>query len=535
MITISNVVKGFGGRTLFENVNVAFRPGVRYGLTGPNGAGKTTFMKMLIGAEEPDGGGIQRPKRTAWLRQDHSAFDEHKALDTVIMGNARLAEAMRAKEEIYARGEFTDEDNEALGELECVVAEENGYVAEADAATLLVGTGVPQDLHDRPMSELQGDMKLRVLLAQALFGDPEALLLDEPTNHLDLDAIRWLQDHLLAFQGVLVVISHDRRFLNEVCDRIADIDFETIIEYAGNYDDMVRQKAQIRGRIEKETAAKEKKIEQLQDFLQRFGAGSRASQARSRAKEIEKLRPDEIKRSNIVRPYIRFDEGDASGRDVLEVRGLSFAYEEGAPIFTDLHTRVGRGEKVAIVGGSGLGKTTLCKVLVGRMAPTEGSLVWGHNVRVGYFAEHHRDEIEPGHTVFSWLHAQRPEMDHQDVRAILGRMLFSGEDGAKPTATLSGGEAARLMFCKLIIKRYNVLVLDEPTNHLDLESISALREAIEAFPGTIFYVTHDRDLADAASRILAYPERGTLLDYTGNMEEYLTWYDKHHERARHAS
>ena len=534
MITVSDVLKGYGGRTLFENVNTSFAPGLKYGLTGPNGSGKSTFMKILIGAEDTDKGNVTKPKRTAWLRQDHYAFDAFRVLDVVIMGNDRLWQAMEAKEEIYARAEFTDADNEALGELECVVAEENGYVAESDAATLLAGAGVSQELHDKPMSELQGDLKLRVLLAQALFGDPEALLLDEPTNHLDLEAIRWLQDFLLGYPGVLIVISHDRRFLNEVCDHIADIDYQTIITYNGNYDEMVRQKAQVRSRTDRENDAKEKKISELKEFLQKFSAGSRASQAKSRSKQIEKLRPDEIKRSNIARPFIRFDEGDPSGKDVLEVVGLSQAYGD-EQIFSDVHVRYQRGEKIAILGNSGMGKTTLCKTLVGKLAPKAGQINWGHNVRLGYFAEDHREDIEPGHTVFEWLHAERPEMNQQDVRAILGRMLFSGEDGGKPTATLSGGEAARLMFCKLIIKQYNVLVLDEPTNHLDLESISALRDAIEGFPGTIFFVTHDRDLASVADRILAYPEPGLLVDYTGNMDEYLAWYDKHGSKVRRAS
>ncbi len=530
MITVSEVVKGYGGRTLFENVNVSFSPGNKYGLTGPNGAGKSTFMKILIGAEDTDQGSISRPKRTGWLRQDHYAFDNHRVLDVVIMGNARLWDAMQKKEEIYARGEYTDEDNDLLGELECVVAEEDGYTAEPEAAKLLEGVGVAQELHELPMSQLQGDLKLRVLLAQSLFGNPEALLLDEPTNHLDLDAIRWLETFLESYAGTLVVISHDRHFLNEVCNQIADIDYQTIITYPGNYDDMVRQKAQMRGRVEKDNAAKEKKIQQLQEFIQKFGAGTRASQTRARAKEIERLRPDEIKRSNIARPYIRFQTGEPSGKDVLEVRNLTMSYEGGPAVFTDLNLRLGRGDKVAVVGKSGMGKTSLCKALTGRLDPearVEGEVNWGHNVSVGYFAEDHREEIEPGHTVFEWLHSQRPDVPHQDVRAILGRMLFSGEDGKKPTATLSGGEAARLMMCKLILLEHNVLIMDEPTNHLDLESISALREAFEAYEGTLIFVTHDRDLAGCASRVLAYPEAGELLPFDGPLEDYLDWLDKH--------
>ena len=530
MITVSEVSKGFAGRMLFDNVTCSFNPGIRYGLTGPNGAGKSTFMKILIGAEETDYGHVSRPKRTAWLRQDHYAFDQHKVLDVVIMGNVRLWDAIQKKEEIYIRAEFTDADNEALGDLECVVAEEDGYVAEAEAAKLLIGVGLPMDLHGGLMSELQGDRKLRVLLAQALFGGPDALLLDEPTNHLDMDAIRWLQEFLNDYSGTLVVISHDRRFLNDVCTMIADIDFETIIQYPGNYDDMVRQKSQLRGKVEKENSAKDKKIEQLREFISKFGAGTRASQTRSREKQIERLRPDEVKRSNIARPFIRFDSGEPSGKDVVDIRGLSAAYDDHK-IFTNLHTRFVRGEKIAILGPSGMGKTTFCRALVGELTPSAGEIRWGHNVRIGYFSEDHRESIAPGKTVFTWLHDQRPTMNQQDVRAILGRMLFSGEDGAKPTATLSGGEAARLMMCKLIIMQYNVLVLDEPTNHLDLESISALREAIESYEGTVFFVTHDRDLASVGNRILAYPEPGKLLDYTGTLEEYLAWYDLQHTKA----
>jgi ATPase subunit of ABC transporter with duplicated ATPase domains len=290
---------------------------------------------------------------------------------------------------------------------------------------------------------------------------------------------------------------------------------------------MVRQKSQIRGRIDKETSEKEKKISQLQDFIARFSAGTRSSQTKSRARQIEKLKPEEIKRSNIARPFIRFQTGDPSGRDVVELSNLTQAYDDNV-IFRDLNVRFVRGDKIAIVGRSGLGKTTLCKTLVDRLTPASGTVRWGHNVRVGYFSEDHRDEIAPGTTVFEWLHAQRPDMAQQDVRAILGRMLFSGEDGFKPTSTLSGGEAARLMMCKLILLEHNVLVLDEPTNHLDLESISSLREAIEVFEGTIFFVTHDRDLASVANRVLAYPEPGRLLDYSGSFDDYLEWYDRQH-------
>ncbi len=525
-ITVSGVSKGYGGRTLFQDVNVTFNRGVNYGLTGPNGCGKSTFMKLLIGAEETDAGTISIPERTAWLRQDHTVFDDHRVIDTVIMGNERLWKALVRREELYAKGDdLTEDEGMEIGELECTVAEEDGYTAEADAAILLEGLGIGQEDHERKMSELQGGMKVRVLLAQALFGRPDALLLDEPTNSLDLDSIIWLEDFLQRYDGVLVVISHDRRFLNAVCDQIADIDYETIILYPGNYDDMVRTKAKIRSQKEREAAQREKKIAQLNAFIQRFKAGTRSSQTRSRAKQIERLRPEEIKRSNIARPFIRFPEGEPSGRDVLTVRDLSHAYGDHV-IFEGFHTDVQRGDKVAVLGRNGIGKTTLLKALLSEENQREGKVKWGHNTRIGTFMHDHRDRIQPGTTVFEWLFSQRPEPGQEHTRAILGRMLFSGKDGEKPTATLSGGEAARLSMCYLILMEFNVLLLDEPTDHLDLESISALKEAIEAYKGTVIYVTHDRDLASAANRIWSYPEPGKLIDYAGTLDEYLDWYDK---------
>lgn len=531
-ITVSDVSKGFGGRTLFKDVNVTFNRGVNYGLTGPNGCGKSTFMKLLIGAEDSDSGSINIPARTAWLRQDHSVFDEFRVIDTVIMGNDRLWKALVRREELYAKGDdLTDDEGMEIGELECTVAEEDGYTAESEAAILLEGLGIGQGEHERTMSELQGGLKLRVLLAQALFGKPDALLLDEPTNSLDLDSIVWLEEFLLKYDGVLVTISHDRRFLNAICDEIADIDYESIILYPGNYDEMVRMKANMQSRRDKDASQREKKIAQLNEFIQRFKAGSRSSQTRSRAKQIERLRPDEVKRSNISRPFIRFPEGDPSGRDVLSVRGLSHSYDDHV-IFEGFHADVQRGDKVAVLGRNGIGKTTLIKALLDEQNQLDGTVKWGHNTRIGTFMHDHREEIEPGSTVFEWLFAKRPEPGQEHCRAILGRMLFSGEDGKKPTATLSGGEAARLSMCYLILMEFNVLVLDEPTDHLDLESISALKEAIEAYKGTVIYITHDRDLASAANRIWSYPEPGKLLDYSGTVDEYLDWYEKNAKKKK---
>jgi ATPase subunit of ABC transporter with duplicated ATPase domains len=531
MITVSEVTKGFGGRTLFRDVNVAFSAGNNYGLTGPNGCGKTTFMRLLLGREDTDQGNVSLPRRVGWLRQDQSAFDDHRVIDTVIMGNGRLWEALAEREALYAKGDdLTEDEGMRLGELEGVVAEEDGYEAEAAAAILLEGLGVSQELQTRKMSEVPAGFKIRALLAQALFGDPDALLLDEPTNGLDMDAIMWLEDFLVAYQGILILISHDRRFLNAVCDHIADIDYETIIVYTGNYDDMVRQKAQVRNRVDKDNAAREKKISQLQEFVARFAAGTRSSQTRSRAKEIQRLRPDEVKRSNIARPFIRFLVGEPSGRDVLHVEDLGHAYGDHV-VFQGFHADVQRGDKVAILGRNGVGKTTLLKALLDQGNQDAGRVRWGHNVSIGVFAHDHRDRIEPGRTVYSWLFDKRPEVGEQHVRGVLGRMLFSNKDGEKPTATLSGGEAARLVMCELILLEHNVLVLDEPTDHLDLESCSALKEAIEAYEGTILYVTHDRDLAEAANRIWTYPDEGDLIQYDGTLDEYIDWHRKHYRKT----
>ena len=536
MITVSELTKGYGGRTLFQDVNVGFKPGTNYGLTGPNGAGKSTFMKLLLKQIDPDHGHVSLPKRTAWLRQEHTVYDEHKVLDVVLMGNQRLWSAMQEKEFLYAKSDLTDDDGMRLGELEMIVMEEDGYTAENEAESLLAGLGVEADMHQRPMTELQGGMKLRVLLAQALFGKPDALLLDEPTNHLDIETVRWLEDFLMEYRGVLVVTSHDRRFLNVVCDEIADIDFESIILYPGNYDDMVRQKAQMQGSLAREAADRQKKIADLKEFINRFRAGSRASQTRSRARQIEKLKPEEIKRSNIARPFIRFQAGEPSGKNVVSVKDLTKGFDEG-PLFEGFHAHVQRGEKVAIIGKSGIGKTTLVRCLVREWLPEagveadQGAIEWGHNVQLGYYSQNAGEEILPGKTVYSWLRDQRNDVDEQTVRGLLGRMLFSREDGEKPTGGLSGGERARLQMCRLILMQYNVLIFDEPTNHLDLESVSALGDAIASYDGTIFYVTHDRELASKADRIFAFDEQEGLLDYRGTIDDWLDYIEKGRKKS----
>jgi len=526
MITISEVSKSYGGRKLFENVNTTFAPGNRYGLSGPNGAGKSTFMKIVAGDIEPDEGHIRRPEKTAMLRQDHSLYNDVAVLDTVLMGNPLLWNVMEERNELYAQADnFTDEMGMRLAELECIVAEEDGYTAEPEAEALLEGLGISADLYQEKMASLSGGMKVRVLLAQALFGKPDAMMLDEPTNHLDLDTIEWLQNFLLGYRGTLLVISHDRQFLNDVCTHIADIDYEAIVTYPGNYDDMVRIKAQIRGRVESQEAAKAKKVKELNDFIQRFSAGSRASQVQSRKKQRDKLKASDIKRSNIARPYIRFDVGEESGKHIADIQDLAKGFE-GDNLYSEFRAHVNRGEHVGIIGRDGVGKTTLIRMLMGEVTPDEGTCEWGMNTDVGYMPQEHEDTIETGNTIDTWLHGYKPGADLEDIRGLLGRMLFRGDEGKKSTNVLSGGERVRMLFCKMMLLRHNTLVLDEPTNHLDLESISALAEGLAAYKGTLFIVTHDRNLlAEACDRIW-FVDDNSILDFRGSYADF---------QARHGS
>src|SRR5579883_3413151 len=527
MISVSNVSMRYGGKILFEDVNAAFLPGRRYGLTGPNGAGKSTFMKLLSGELEPQKGSVVRPKKIGVLRQDQFAFDAYRVVDTVIMGNLPLWRALEEREQLYAKTDLTDEDGMRLGELEGVVAEEDGYTAESDAAILLDGLDIPEPLHNRKMGELQGGQKVRVLLAQALFGHPEALLLDEPTNYLDLESIHWLEEFLKNYDGSLIVISHDRHFLNSVCTHIADIDYQTIITYTGGYDDMVLQKTQIRARIEAENAQREKKIAQLNEFIARFSAGTRASQVTSRKKEVERLQTTDLARSNIQRPFIRFEMKRPSGRHALEFKGVSRGYGD-LKVIRDFSAAVQRGEKVALMGRNGAGKTTLLKALLANGPGVDdsdvgldaGTVTWGHEVQIGYFAQDHRASIRNGTTVSEWLHDWDPQASKEEIRGLLGQMLFSGEEGMKPTDALSGGEAARLMFCKLMLQKPNVLVFDEPTNHLDLESINALNIALQKFEGTVLLVTHDEDLVDEVATRIWHFDHGNIEDFLGSYEEF---------------
>jgi ATPase subunit of ABC transporter with duplicated ATPase domains len=539
MISVSNVSMRYGAKVLFDEVSTAFTPGKRYALTGPNGAGKSTFMNLLTGAQEPQKGTVVRPRKFGVLSQDQFAFDQYRVIDTVIMGNKRLWAALQERDALYEKADLTDDDGMRLGELEGVVGEEDGYAADTDATLLLQGLDIADDLHERKMGELQGGQKVRVLLAQALFGHPQALLLDEPTNHLDLDSIHWLQNFLVAYDGVVIVISHDRHFLNAVCTHVADIDYETIITYTGNYDEMVMAKTQIRSQIESQNAQREKKIAQLNDFIARFAAGTRSSQVQSRRKEVERLQVTELAKSNIQRPFIKFEQKRPSGKHILEVEKVCKAYD-GKEVVKTFTASVLRGEKIALMGRNGAGKTTLLNALL-KNSPTiseselrttsgyagefidSGKVIWGHEANVGYFAQDHRSLIKPGMTVFDWLHQWEPGAHSEEIRGLLGQMLFARDDGNKKTNILSGGEAARLLFCKLMLQKPNVLVLDEPTNHLDLESINALNIALQRYQGTVLLVSHDHDLIDeVATRIWHFETDHRITDFKGAYEEFQT-------------
>lgn len=533
MISVSNVSMRYGSKILFEDVSTTFTAGRRYGLTGPNGAGKTTFMKVLSGDLDPQKGVVVRPKKLGVLRQDQYAFDAYRVIDTVIMGNKGLWAALEERDRIYEKHELDDADGMRLGELEGIVGEEDGYTAESDAAILLQGLDISNDVHERKMGELQGGQKMRILLAQALFGNPQALLLDEPTNYLDLDSIHWLEEFLTHREGTLITISHDRYFLNNVCTHIADIDYQTIITYTGGYDDMVLAKTQVRTRLEAQNEEREKKIAQLNEFIARFSAGTRSSQVTSRKKEVERLQTSELARSNIARPYIRFDQLRPSGKHILEAEGVRKAYGDHV-VIDGFSASVTRGEKICLIGRNGQGKTTLVKALLAHAPhvahlPGEnpsndidsGKVKWGHEAQIGYFAQDHTSTIEKGTTAADWLHQFDAKATKEDIRGVLGQMLFSGEEGLKPTEALSGGEAARLLFCRLMMQKPNFLIFDEPTNHLDLEAINALNQALQKYEGTVLLVTHDQELIDeVATRIWNFEDH-KIQDFKGPYAEFL--------------
>ncbi len=527
MITLDKLTKRFGPKILFENVSMRFDPGKRYALVGANGAGKSTLLKVISGEQDSDQGKVEIPKklRLGVLKQDHFAYEKDRLLDTVMMGNEALWSAMQEKDRLY-EVEMTDDIGMRLAELEGIVGEEDGYTAEPRAAALLEGLGIETSRHLQPMSALAGGYKLRVLIAQTLFASADVLLLDEPTNHLDLDSIRWLENYLNhEFNGTLLVVSHDRHFMNAIATHVADVDYQTVTVYTGDYDDFVEQKTTGLRQTEADAAQKRKKITELKDFVARFGASaSRSSQAQSRVKEIERLQSGiQSKRSSVVRPYIKFEIGKASGRDVIRVENLAKSFGQKS-IFTDLSFNVDRGDKLAVIGPSGIGKSTLLKLLVNEFAPDAGKLVWGHETNVGYFAQDHHEALEPGLKAYEWLHRFDPLQGMEQVRGILGKLLFTGDAGLKLTESLSGGEAARLLLAKLILLKNNVVLLDEPTNHLDVESIDALLQALIEFKGTVIVTSHDRHfVGKLATRILSLSAKGPLL-YSGTYDEFLERY-----------
>jgi ATPase subunit of ABC transporter with duplicated ATPase domains len=444
------------------------------------------------------------------------------------MGNQALWKAMTEKESLLAKPEISDEDGHRLAELEGVIGEEDGYSAEADAAELLQGLGIDEPWHDQPMRALAGGYKLRVLLAQSLFGKPLGLLLDEPTNNLDIDSIRWLEKFLHAYEGVLITISHDRHFLNAICTHIADIDYESIILYPGGYDDMVRQKAQVRSRVESENAEKRKKVEQLREFVARFHAGTRASQVQSRIRAMQKLKLEDLKRSNIAAPFIKFEQKAPSGKQTLTVEGIAKAYG-GNEVVQPFEALVTRGEKICVIGKNGVGKSTLVKMIAGELQPDQGHVKWGHQAQVGYLPQDQAGVIRPGTTAFGWLRELEDKLTNEEISGLLGRMLFSGDERMKPTATLSGGETVRLLLAKLMLFKDNVLILDEPTNHLDLQSIAALSEGLQRYEGTVIVVTHDQELIrEVGSRIWSLHRGEGVMDFPGTFDEFV---EKHPDLA----
>ena len=522
MLTLENISKRIGGRTLFEDVTFTFNDGCRYGLTGPNGSGKSTLLKIIMGVEPQTTGTVSLPQKVGFLKQRIEDFRDMLIVDTVIMGNSRLWKAMQERDKLYEE-EMTDAIGIRLGEIEEIIAEEDGYSAESEAEVLLIGMGIPEEMHRRKMHEIPTDRQFRVLLCQALFGNPDALLLDEPTNHLDLESISWLEEFLHNYKGTLVVVSHDRHFLNAVCTDIADLDYETIITYPGNYDAMLVTKMAVRSRAEDENKAKEKKISQLKEFVSKFGAGTRASQVQSRVREIDRLQPMELKKSNIQRPYIRFTVPEKqAGQIVLKADLLCKAYENH-PVIQNFTCEIQRGEKIAVIGNNGKGKTTLLKLLAGVLSPNSGKVTLGHGVEIGYFPQNHGDILNK-HTqqsAFDWLKSRKSGAYDQDVRGVLGRMLFGGDDAFKPLPNLSGGEAARLIIGSLLLTVPNVLIMDEPNNHLDLEAVSALAWGLEDFKGTAIVATHDRELISGfATKIIAL-EDDKIHIFQGTLDEYL--------------
>ncbi len=523
MISANNITLRLGKKALFEDVNIKFTEGNCYGLIGANGAGKSTFLKILSGQLDSTSGeiAVTPGQRLSFLQQDHFKYDQYPVLDTVIMGNARLYEIMKEKDAIYAKEDFSDEDGIKAAELEGEFATMNGWEAESDAANLLNGLGIEPELHYAVMSTLTGAQKVKVLLAQALFGNPDILLLDEPTNHLDLDAIAWLEEFLINFDNTVIVVSHDRYFLNKVCTQIADIDYGKIQLYAGNYDFWYESSQLMIKQMKEANRKKEEKIKELQEFIQRFSANaSKSKQATSRKRALEKIQLDEIKPSSRKYPYIDFRPFREIGNEVLTVEHLSKTID-GVKVLDDISFILGHEDKVAFVGPNEQAKTTLFKILAGEMEPDEGNYKWGLTTTQSYFPKDNSAEFDNDDTIVDWLTQYSPEKDVTYVRGFLGRMLFAGEDGVKKVRILSGGEKVRCMLSKLMISGANVLMLDEPTDHLDMESITALNNGMVKFPGVLIFSSRDHQIVQTTANRIMEIIGGKLIDKITTYDEYL--------------
>jgi len=524
VLTASSITLQFASKPLFENVNVKFGDGNRYGLIGANGCGKSTFMKILAGELEPTAGNVSLDpgERMAWLRQDQFGYEDQRVLDVVMQGHAEMWRVMQEKDAIYMNPEASEEDYLHAAELEARFGEMGGYDAEARAGQLLLGVGIPIEQHNGPMSEIAPGFKLRVLLTQALFSNPDILLLDEPTNNLDINTIRWLENVLNESNATIVVISHDRHFLNQVCTHMADLDFGTIKVYPGNYDDYMLASTQAKERQAAANAKAKDKVAELQEFVRRFSANkSKARQATSRMKMIDKIKIEDFKPSSRQNPYIRFEPEKLLHRRALEVENLKFGYD-GTPLFANMNFSLEAGEKMAVIGGNGVGKSTLMKLLMNELTPQFGEVKWSENASIGYFSQDHVSDFDMDLNLTDWMHQwTQPGDDEQVLRGILGRLLFSGDDVKKSVRVLSGGEKGRMLYGKLMLGRHNVLVMDEPTNHMDMESIESLNLALDLFKGTLIFVSHDRQFVSSlATRILEITPEGVEF-YMGTYDEYL--------------
>ncbi len=523
MISTANITMQFGDKPLFEDISVNFGDGNRYGLIGANGSGKSTFMKILDGTLEPTNGNVSVTpnERIGKLSQDQFAYEEFNVIDTVIMGYKELWDVKQERDRIYALPEMSEEEGMKVGDLEMEFAEMDGYTAESRAGELLMGVGIPIEQHFGPMSKVAPGWKLRVLLAQALFSDPDILLLDEPTNNLDIHTIRWLEKVLQERKSTMIIISHDRHFLNTVCTHMADLDYGDIKLFPGNYDEYMTAATMVRERMQSENAKKKAQIAELKEFVSRFSANaSKAKQATSRAKQIDKIQLEEIKPSSRVNPYIRFKQDKKLYRNALEVEALTMSYDE--TLYNGETFNVEVGERIAVIGQNGVGKTTLLRNLMGEVPVSGGAYKWSENVEIGYYAQDHAEDFETDLNVYDWMYQWRKDdEDEQFVRGVLGQMLFSKNDIKKPVKVLSGGEKGRMLFGKIMMQRPNVIVMDEPTNHLDMESIESLNLALANYEGTIVFVSHDREFVSSLATQVFEIGDGRIERFIGSYEEYL--------------